>query len=256
MTYDQFDLFDQYTNKTLPDAERQALEDQLRDDPALRDSLRDYQQFRHSLDAVPLNRQLNRIHDRLAAQGFFDTNTSDRPPVPLSSSFRRRRLVLVSSVVVLAGILIGAGYWLTRPTLAEQTFLTFYRPEPVARGGADCGTALLPGIQLYRTQQYEPALQQFTALSASQPCVSYYVGLTQLATDQPEQAVYSLESALKPAITSPPLIRQKAEWYLAMAYLKANQPAEAKSQLIRIAQQPDQPFRNVAQQALADLSHD
>lgn len=253
MTYDRFDLFEAYTNQTLPDSERQALENQLRTDASLRAELRDYQQFKHSLDAVKLKEQLERIHNRLDRQGVLDR--TDRPPQPLKSASALRRQRLVWPIIA-ALLLVGGVYWLTRPSHTEQIYVTYYQPEPVARGETICAPDLMPGLQTYRAGQYEKALNQFMDLPASQPCVSYYVGLAQLALNQPTLAIRAFESTLKPGITPPPLIRQKAEWYLALAYLKADQPNEAQQQLSLVAQQPDQPFRTVARKVLADLKND
>lgn len=253
MTYDRFTLFEAYTNQTLPDAERQVLEEQLRTDSSLSAELLDYQRFKHSLDAVKLKEQLEQIHTRLDQRGALDQN--DRPPQPLKPTqrFHRQRLVWPMLTVLL---LAGGIYWFLRPSHAEKTFMAYYQPEPVSRGAATCSPSLMPGIQAYRSSRYKQALQEFRQLPAQQPCVSYYVGLTLLALDQENEAITSLKTATVNTTNEPALIRQKAEWYLALAYLKASQTMEAKQQLTTIVRQPEQPFRQVATNALATLGDD
>lgn len=253
MTYDNFDLFEAYTNQTLSDKERQELENRLHSDVRLQSDFREYQQFRHSIEAVKLKEQLERIHHRLEKRGEIDT--TDRPPQPLKSTqrFRRQRLIWSMLTVLL---LAGGIYWFLRPSRAEKTFIAYYQPEPVSRGAATCSPSLMPGIQAYRSGQYKQALQEFSQLPAQQPCVSYYVGLTQLALNQEKEAITSLKAASADTPNEPALVRQKAEWYLALAYLKAGQITEAKQQLTTVLRQPDQPFRQVATKALATLEDD
>lgn len=253
MNYDRFDLFDAYTNQTLPHAERQALEEQLRTDNQLKADFLDYQKFKHSLDAVKLKEQLERIHNRLDRRGVLDQ--TDRPAQPRQHSLQTRRVRLIWPIV--AVLLVAGGiYWFSRPELTEQIFVTYYQPEPVSRGEITCSPDLLPGIQHYRVGRYQEALQQFTKLPINQPCTLYYVGLAQLATDQPERAIQAFRSVLQSEQPIPTLVRQKTEWYLALAYLRDNQPTEAQRQLSGISQQADQPFRRVALRALADLKND
>lgn len=252
MTYDNFDLFEAYTNQTLSDQERQELENRLHTDVRLQADFREYQQFRHSIEAVKLKEQLERIHQRLEKTGEIDT--ANRPPQPRKSAFGRKQTIVLAVTVVL--LLIGGLYWFSRPSLAEKTFMAYYQPEPVSRGAATCSSSLMPGIQAYRSSQYEQALQEFRQLPAQQPCVSYYVGLTLLALDQEKEAIPSLKAASADILNEPALVRQKAEWYLALAYLKAGQITEAKEQLTIVIRQPDQPFRQVATNALATLGDD
>ncbi|GAB3983294.1 hypothetical protein GCM10028806_56340 [Spirosoma terrae] len=252
MTYDNFDLFEAYTNQTLSDKERQELENRLHSDVRLQSDFREYQQFRHSIEAVKLKEQLERIHKRLEKRGEIDT--TDRPPQPLKSAFGRRQTIVLTVIVVL--LLVGGLYRFSRPSRAEQTYVAYYQPEPVSRGAATCSPSLMPGIQAYRSGQYKQALQEFSQLPAQQLCVSYYVGLTQLALNQEKEAITSLKAASADTLNEPALVRQKAEWYLALAYLKAGQITEAKQQLTIVVQQPDQPFRQVATKALATLEDD
>ena len=175
MTFDRFDQFEAYTDNALPADQRHVLEQQLAADAALRTQLDEYRQFRHSIEAVTLKQQLERLHVRLDRQGALDNR-----PLPVRSAPPRRfRLAWTGAALLL---LAGFGlYWLTRSMPAEQTFVAFYQPEPVARGLADCGPELTPGLRAYRAGAYRQALTDFGRLPAHQPCVYYYRGLSHLA---------------------------------------------------------------------------
>lgn len=252
MTFDRFDQFEAYTENALPPDQRQRLEQQLATDATLRAELDAYQQFRYSIEAVQLKRQLEQVHTRLDRAGEL----SDRPPILAAPRLRRSR---VQRVILFLCVLMGVGlglYWLNRPTVAQQTFLAYYQPEPVARGLNDCGPETATGIRAYRAKNYRQALTDFEQLPASQPCVLYYRGISFLALDDASKAIVALENAVAQPGIAPDLTHQKAEWYLALAYLKANQPDSARPMLRTITQQTGHPFQNVARRALADLTHD
>lgn len=251
MTFDHFDQFEAYIENALPAAERQALEQQLAENAPLRAELADYQQFRFSLESVTLKQQLRQIHIQLEREGELD----NRPPMP--RQFQRRRLRLAwAGLAFVVLILTGIGlYWQLQPTHPEKLFQTYYQPEPTARGENDCGPELAVGIQSYRSQHYQQALEEFGKLTANKPCVRYYRGLAQLALGNSSVAITELEQTMIQKTTSDEMTRQKNEWYLALAYLKANRPEDAHRLLTTIAGQSGHPFQRVARQALADLDH-
>ncbi len=253
MTNHLFEQFSAYTDNTLPGNQRQALEQQLATDAALRAELEAYHQFRYSIESVALKQRLEHLHHRLNRQGALTYPTHSLPP-PIR--FRPGRPARVAVVMGLILLLAGAGiYWATRPTRAEQVFLSYYQSEPIARNFTDCGFELAPGVQAYRSRQYQQALTEFNKLPGRQPCVYYYRGLVQLALGRAPAAIADLEKAVAPQPAAPGLTSQKADWYLALAYLKSNRPGDARRQLGIIAGQAGHPFQRVARKALADYDH-
>ena len=253
MTFARFDQFEAYIEDALPEADRKALERQLAIDATLRAELDEYRQFRHSIESVALGQQLDRIHTQLDWQGELD----NRPPVPRQPRLNRLRLALtgVSLVILLAGFGL---YWSTLPaalTPAEKVYSSVYRPEPTSRGANDCGPELAPGIRFYRAGNYRQAVSQFDLLPASNPCVLYYRGITNLALNNTEIAISQLEQATAHPPTVHDLAFQKSQWYLALAHLKANQPGAARQYFRTIAKQLDNPFQSEARRALTELDH-
>lgn len=248
MTFDRFDRFEAYTNHTLPDKEREQMEQELALDSALRDELADYQRFRYDLESIALKEQLVLIHDQLEQQGELEPVVT---PIPTG---RVRRLwpawVAAAMVVLIAGFALYGYLYLS---LSKTLFTTYYIPEPVSRGETDCGPELTPSIQAYRQANYQAALAEVEKLSASQPCVRYYRGLIQLALGNASDAIMELEQVVSKPPTEPEITFQKAEWYLAMAYLSADKPEKAHQQLEKIASQINQPFQHKAQEVLRDL---
>ncbi|WP_020607208.1 tetratricopeptide repeat protein [Spirosoma spitsbergense] len=252
MNYEQFDLFEAYIDNALPTDQRMMLEQQLATDTSLRAELDDYRQFRFGIESVTLKQQLEQVHTRLDRQGLL----THRPPiVPPIRRVRSLWVATALTVLLLAGIGL---YWVSLPkpsTPAEQTFISLYQPEPTARDATSCGPELTTGIRAYRAGNYAQAATAFDKFSAESPCTYYYRGLTQLALGNAPLAIGMLERAVaqKPAI--PDLTFQKSEWYLALAYLKANRPDEARPHLQSIARQSDNPFQQEAKRGLAELDH-
>jgi hypothetical protein len=237
MNFDRFDQFEAYTDNLLPADKRESLEQQLAVDATLRAELDEYQ-------------QLERLHVRLDQKGALENR-----PQPVTVP-RPRRLRLAWAGAMLVVLMTGFGlYWLTRSTPAEQTFVAFYQPEPVARGLADCGPELTPGLRAYRAGAYSQALEDFGKLPANQPCVLYYRGVSRLALGDAGHAVTELEQAVASQTGTLGLTRRKAEWYLTLAYLKASRTDDARRQLSTIISQRGHPFQNIARKALDKLGH-
>lgn len=248
MTYERFDEFEAYIDNTLPLEQRGILEQQLADDATLRADLDEYSRFRFSLESIALNQQLTQIHSQLNREGALDNRHQ------LVRSKRRLRLAPLLAAVVLLFVLGLGVYWAMRPTPAEKTFLAYYEPEPRERGVA-CDPELKAGLEQYRVGNYDTALIAFQKLSDRQTCVHYYRGLTQLALSNAPAAVTELEQALARQTVSKDYLTQKNEWYLALAYLKANRADDAHRQLQAIVRQSNHPFRQDAQRALATYDH-
>jgi len=252
-----FDEFEAYTENRMPPIQLKAFDERLQQDSTFRLALADYQQFRHSIEAVKLKQQLETIHNRLDRQGDLQDRRLATPFVrPLWEKLAIAAIVLL---VVAYGLFLAL-----RPSLSERIFMAYYQAEPVSRGANLCGPELGAGLQAYRSGRFSQALTVFSQLPANLPCVRYYRGLSQLALGHTTLAIDELQQTIKQVkkpsttdISSPMyLTGQKAEWFLALAYLKANRTDDARKLLDTLASQDEHPFHAVALKVLADLQHD
>ena len=258
MTYNNFAEFDAYTNKSLTNAQREEFEQEIANNADVSAELADYQQFRHSIESIKLKQTLEAIHTRLDRQGAL----TEAPPLPVVVRSRQRfRPVwaIAGLLLLLAGI--GLYRWMGQeaiepPTLAGQTFQEYYNPETQARTNTTCARDLAPGLLAYRAKNYRAALDAFEKLPADLACMPYYRGITQLALNHPKEATTELERALTEYPDETDLTHQKAGWYLALAYLKANRIDDARTRLNAITQQQGHPYATVSRQVLADLGHE
>ncbi|MEZ0540931.1 hypothetical protein [Fibrella arboris] len=251
---DYFDTIEAYEENRLTRAQRHQFEQQLRSDPALNNALLDYRLFRHSLEAVKLKQQLNDLHHRLEDSGTL----MQAPANPFAAPQSRPglwRWVAAASVLLLLCFWAGWGVYTKKSADArsQAVFAAFYRPEPAIRGQTDCLADFTPVIGAYRAEEYGRALTLSQTRPANDPCTLYYQGLCLLALHRPARAVEALETARQ--MSRGPL-QQRADWYLALAYLHNGAQEAGRRQLRLISQQSaTHPFGNVARKALDQLDH-
>ncbi len=177
--------------------------------------------FLRSADAL-----LGRVRARTAAAAVARPRVLRFRPAP-------RFLALAATVV--AGM--GTAILLTRPGRAEGLFRQNFEPypstHPVVRGS---GTAGRPGaLALYERGDYQAALAQLEESlrrDPNDPVTRFYAGQCRLALGQAREAALDLEQVVRLGHED---LRTPAEWYLALAHLRANDRATARADLERVA---------------------
>jgi tetratricopeptide (TPR) repeat protein len=142
-------------------------------------------------------------------------------------------LALAATVVV--GV--GAAIVLTRPGPGEALFQRNFEPypstRPVVRGDRTAGS---PGaLALYEAGDYRGALAQLEESlrrDPNDPVARFYAGVCRLALGRTQEATLDLEQVMRLGGDD---LRAPAEWYLALARLRANDPEGARAHLERIA---------------------
>jgi hypothetical protein len=99
-------------------------------------------------------------------------------------------------------------------------------------------------LNLYFNKKYQPLLDSLSK-KPPLPCVSFYVGMSYLGLEDADKAIPLLSEGIQ---SKDPDIKQKAEWYLTLAYLKNHERDKAKAQLGKIIETTQQhrykPFAN------------
>jgi hypothetical protein len=169
-----------------------------------------------------------------------------------ASRFRFRPQYLTLAATLVLGV--GAAVYLTRPgpgqILFQQHFEPYPSTRPVVRGGStdDRSSALA----LYEAGDYRGALVALSdGLKAepNDPTIFFYRGLSRLALGQAQEAAADLEQVLRLPESE---LQAPAAWYLALAHLRANDLAAARSNLERIAKTGGF-YQNKARGLLAEL---
>ncbi len=154
----------------------------------------------------------------------------------------RRKMVVrwVSSIA--AAVLIGLAIWqVASPRLNYQNMademLTAYIPSNEMRKGAgDFSEERGEAIIAYNRQDFERSAQLRELIAKGGAATEedfFYLGVSFLSQEQ-VQVAPAIE-ALQNALNIPQgQLRQEAQWYLSLAYLKADRIADARSLLERI----------------------
>ena len=176
------------------------------------------------------NRVLGRVRARTATA--VTAAAAARPAAP---RFRPARAYLTLAATLILGV--GAFYW-TRPGPGEALFQQYFEPYPstlsVVRGAATEGGP--DALALYEARDYRGALARLEGRLESQPkdvTLLFYAGLSRLALGQDREAARALEQVLRREESE---LKVPAAWYLALADLRRQDLAAARSRLERIAE--------------------
>ncbi len=141
---------------------------------------------------------------------------------------RWRPLAWVSPFAAAAVVLL----WLFLPLESEIERLGHLEAVPVfaplpVRTGADSATAIIDrGMEHYRAHDFRRAARELAVGARLEPGpgVQFFLGIAQLQTGAPEEAVASLSAALEPEGNP---YAAEAHFYLAKAWLRLNEADSA-----------------------------
>ena len=152
-------------------------------------------------------------------------------------------LGIAASVLLLAGLGIGGYYYLLENESSQ--FEAYYQPYPniiteTNRGDASAADQIQRAMQWYELGEYASAVAVFDSILASAPAdtvqssLLFYRGIAHLELNQTTQAIQDLDQAIE---NPNERLAEAAQWYLALAYLRAGQvtPAQEKLQAIQTA---------------------
>ncbi len=206
------------------------------------------------------SRRLLRTHLwRWKIQDFLeDTLVSPSPEGVLQPRWGRLALAALSVLLLVAGV-----WWLmqTAPTIAEAPiaakdpqvlFQEYFRPVEISTTlGAEAEDDYARARQWYAQGQCAEALPLLekvleTPDFEARPMALVLRGTCLLNAGRTGEAFAVLQQV--PPVAKIPY--QQAEWYIALAYLRAGQRSESAEQLQRIAQQPRHLYREKARAIL------
>jgi len=144
-----------------------------------------------------------------------------RPKQVRSASISKRRWWAMAASVVLIAV---SGYLLffSDPS-SQELFDEYYRPYyNVLTSGERSGEKTeMDAMSLYERGRYQEAITAFQEEikdPSSQTALVFYLGLSYLAADQPLKAIENIEKVISGPAS---VLQEPAQWYLGLAYLKA-----------------------------------
>ncbi|CCH02186.1 hypothetical protein FAES_4186 [Fibrella aestuarina BUZ 2] len=253
----QFELIEAYLNQELSPADRQSFEQAMASDDALQADVRLHRSLRMGLHGLAVEQRVKQAHERYKARPDDEATSPTAEPTPLLAPRQSAgwgRWAAAASVVL--GLGVGY-YFLQQP--AEPTSLAY--AEQSLRQNDDQLTKSLPAhlapterrqlltaIEAYKTGRYDAVIDQLAIPAQdrqTEPYRHYFLGLTYLAKQQPTAAIAPLQEAVSQSTGA---LRQKADWFLALAYLKSEQSDLARPILNRISLDSTHPYHSLAEQ--------
>lgn len=261
LTEEQFELIEAYLKNELSALDRASFEQDLAADAELRAEVNHQRDFRLGLRALGIQRALEQASSQYNASAGTTTRVLESTTVVRPLSMWRYWAAAASVAVML-----GVGYYAYQQTAGRQADIAYAESAPSDTDGewlrsfpsrtvsTQTRTQLLGAFRNYKAGKYDDVIQQLKTLPADKKTVyykNYLLGLSHLANKQPTVAI----PLLRQAQTAPVLqIRQKAEWFLALAYVKNDQKERALPILKRISTDKAHPFHTLAQRVLRKIN--
>lgn len=158
---------------------------------------------------------------------------------------------IAAAVVVLLGLL-----FILRPQSLDANTLYaahFERPSnPFTLMGGDTKSLQLQAFQAYEQSDFQEAIslyQQVLKDSPQNAQVLYLLGVTYMEDDQPKKAIEIFDKV----ISEDKIYDEKAQWYKALAWLKANDSEKAKIQLLDIVNSEQHDYKKEAEALLRKI---
>jgi tetratricopeptide (TPR) repeat protein len=146
--------------------------------------------------------------------------------------FAMNKFAYVAATAALLLLLAAVFTFVNQQPVHEKLFTQYYSPynDVITSKSQAERNLLLDGLFYYKTAQYDLAVAKFVKGLEAQPGnhdLLFYLGSSYLATGNFEQAISSFEQLSEPGST----YYSPVHWYLALAYLGANEVHEARKLL-------------------------
>ena len=248
-----FEKIEQYLEGNMPAEDKPDFENSLSREPAWKDEYQAYKVLTEGIRATGRRQLLLNLKTADATLPAFQPEMAAvAKAVSWGSHWKREVFYWAAAAAVLA--LLVPGYYYLQNQKTEKLFSQYFSPYQAA------STLMTPSAEVireYRKGDYATALsllmnsenaRQYNdtlALSAL-----FYKGNIFLATQKPKEAIASFEEILQNPSGK---YRKESEWYLALSYLKDNQPGKAKTLLKTVIADPDNTHRQEARDILKKL---
>lgn len=261
LSEEQYELIEAYLTNELSEKDKAAFESDMRADAELASEVDRQRELRLGLRALGIERALQR-----AEADYKASVASDSPDINSPVSIRPLLNWRYWAVAASVAILLSIGYYSYQARTDREAELAYNEAfasesgDELLKGfrrGSRSKTAdkqLLDALTKYKAGKYDQVIEQLITMPVDKQTIyykNYLLGLSYLANNQALESI----SPLKMAIQAPDAtIRQKAEWFLALAYVKSNENELAQPILAKISNDDANPFHSLAQKVLQKIN--
>ncbi len=236
-----------YINDTLPQSRRAAFELKLQNNPELKQRLEVLRPIFEVFEEMKMEDKIREIIKKDEIQEVPKEEVITKPITKLPPRFGN-----IFRYAIAASLLIFLGITWHDFTLSSRLYQEFYTTELEGSRGKEIGNCPdTKTLDLFYQKKYQSFLQTLDK-QADSPCNSYYTGVAFLELESSQKAV---EYLFKATLSDEKIIKQKAEWYLALAYLKNKEANKAKTLLQKIIKTPEHQYENIAKDLMNQLQN-
>jgi hypothetical protein len=236
-----------YINDTLPQSRRAAFELKLQNDPDLKQRVEELRPIIEVFEEMKMEEKIKEIIKKDENQVFTKEEVITKPITKLQPRFGN-----VLRYAIAASLLIFLGITWYDLTLSSRLYQDFYTSEIEGSRGKETGNCPEEkAMNLYYQKNYQSFIQTLEKQAIS-PCNNYYKGMAFLGLGNPHKAIEYLSIA---TFSDEKITKQKAEWYLALAYLKNKETEKSKAQLLKIMNSPEHQYANLAKDLSIQLEN-
>lgn len=249
---------ERYLAQSMSPQERQAFEARLRNEPALVAELALTEALRLHSD--------QQLKNKWAAKGqsLLQETPADQHESHTANTGRVRSLWPANSyrwaiAATFALLVAAAGIWYYRASNDTYGQLYAAQYERLASSTQLSAPAETPEQQVwdqafahYTEREYDKALEKVNTLTASpayRNSAHLLAGACYLEQNRPDEAIRAFQQVERGALS----LYQKAQFNIALAYIRAKDAQAAKTQLKTIADDPDSRYRGKAREMLDAL---
>lgn len=262
MNQEVFDTVKKYYNGVLPDDERSAFENKVMEDTAFAEEARSYARMLEAIDRFgdkELDAELTQLGRKLMAEGE-QAHTAPEETTAKIRTLRPQRWVWVAAAAVFVILILSIPFLNSDPaTSPEELFAAHYVPKDIP--GSRSETDPTPSEELWRAaaeafsaKKYEEAAGLFEQVISDSTSTKkseawLFLGITRIELKQTEKAIEAFERVSQSSLSV-----ADANWYMALSYLRINQPEKARPLLEEIVQYPpDSERKSQAEKILSQL---
>ncbi|ELR73125.1 hypothetical protein C900_05760 [Fulvivirga imtechensis AK7] len=213
-------LIDSYLSNTLSESDKADLVRLLEEHPELEELVLEEKRIVTALQAsekAQLKKHLKTV--------------ANNTPQKSSGFFPAWWLAAASATLIVS---IGYFFYLNNSSL-EITFNEYYEPYPAISVQRGQITDINSALKLYSQGKYKEAIEAFGDLTLSDnPTYYLYLGNCYLQTKDPNKAIEIFKTVNRESNDT--ILKQNAQWYLALAYLKKEDLQQTRKILKEIIQ--------------------
>lgn len=232
-----------YFRDALPKSRREKFEERLRNDRAFKARVEELRPIFETLEDMETAGRIKEMIESAEAE------EAEEEPHKVKPLWGRMRYLAAACVIFLVGVFIRD------TTIDLRTYNAVYNPvEGATRGETKDECPDLDIVKIYYKGQDHVEAYQTVIDSLDKkphgPCFDFYKGMSYLGLAKPSKAIPLLLSAGKSVDLG---LRQNAEWYLSIAYIRNHQEEDARALLGKMVSGSGHTYKSQAGDLLSDL---